>query len=390
MRSRFSRHHVSPKSRPPAQASLQLQEPPERLAALLREHGLLLKQIRQKKKDFDHLLERTNELGQGLARAQPLADEGARLDGEIHALFAGLLSRKRQPRDARRMVAALYHMLQDIGVLSYRDPSDNGWHEQADGSGTDADTGAGAGPFDGGADGHGWSPPPGAGGFSARRPGGEPANQSLRGLFRDLATALHPDKVHDEDEKARRTEAMKEISLAYQDGDLARLLELKRFWLAGGAATTDGDEIDRRTANLERTNSALRTQLKDLSQDLRELRRSPPARMLKEVRRWARDGGGQDPIAAMMAGAQAELDRARELRDCVLSFRDGTINLDAFMRGPPSMRTEQPGDANGNEDDDIVALVESLIGSPIELPNRPRGRGRRQAKRGARWGDVPF
>jgi hypothetical protein len=395
------------RSRIPAPVGLRLQEPPERLSALLREHDRLLKKIDRKKKDLEGLVQRVQAAGVALAGAQPLIALREGLDREIHAIFDHLLARKRQPRGFRRLVVALYEMLQHTGVLSFRDRGD----DQGDDApeffdGFDAD----GGPFGGG---------PGAGGVphrdgespSARRPGDAPEDQSLRGLFRRLATALHPDKVHDEDEKARRTEVMKEISRAYEDRDLARLLKLERTWLAGGGLGHTGDdrtsddhtpdEIDRRCAHIQRTNAGLHTQLKIVVQELKDLRRSPPALILKDLKRATERG--EDPIAELIAGANAEVARARELRDFAVSFRDGRITLDEFIRGPASARAgDGAGDGDPRADDDgdgdgvsgeeeaYNAVMELLFGDAIPVAAPRRGKRSRRSKRDVRSGDVPF
>ena len=51
--------------------------------------------------------------------------------------------------------------------------------------------------------------------------------QSLREVFRGLASRLHPDRETDALERARKTELMKEVNQAYKAGDLLRLLELQ-------------------------------------------------------------------------------------------------------------------------------------------------------------------
>src|SRR6185437_902785 len=286
----------SASARPPTQGSLRLQDPPERIAALLREHEGLLKKIEREKKSLAKLGERIRELARRLGGEESLMAESERLDDDVHALFAELLSRKsaRQGRQTRRLVAEVYQALQQIGVLSFRDPWEDTGGEQAEIPDLDA------GPLGPEPEGEGGSIPIDAGGFSARRAGGEPANQPLRGLFRDLALALHPDRVHDPEEKARRTEVMKEISRAYGEGDLARLLDLKRVWLAGGTVTENVDETDRRCANAERMNAGLRDQLRELREELKELRRSPPAQMLKAAGRFGASDQ-EDPVAALIA-----------------------------------------------------------------------------------------
>ena len=98
---------------------------------------------------------------------------------------------------------------------------------------------------------------------SARRPQ-EGDRGAIRGLFRRLAEALHPDRVQDEQDKATSTEVMKQIAVAYHAGDFARLVEIERTWAASGAplATDDEGELGRRLATMERANEELRKQLR--------------------------------------------------------------------------------------------------------------------------------
>ncbi len=354
------------------------------MSALLRENERLLKAINRKKKDRETLVRRIRDAGVALAGTQPLIIEREGLDQEIHRLFQDLLARKRQPRGTRGLVVALYEMLQHTGVLSFhRSQRSEVGEDPADSFDDD--------PFSGGPHAPGPSPPD-DGGTSARRPGSAPEDQSLRGLFRRLATALHPDKVHDEGEKARRTEVMKEISRAYEDRDLARLLNLERIWMAGSVPVVpEGDEIDRRCAHMERTNVALGAQLKTIVEELRELRRSPSALILKDLRRSAASGES-DPIARLIAGANEEIVRTRELRDFVVSFRDGRISLDEFVRGPAAARQGEPGDDEEDDENDAYnAVMQMLFGEPVEPASAARGkRGRGRSRRSVRPGDVPF
>ncbi len=354
---------------PPAQASLSVPEAPERLVALQREHEHLLRKIKNKKKDVDRLVEKIRELAQTAAQLQPLANEAKALDAEIHGLFRELLARKRQPRGTRRTVAEVYDMLQETGVLSPAELSE-----------LDADAGGVRGPEDDA--GLPFEPeeasPLGAGGFSARPAAEGQAGQSIRDVFRNLARALHPDKVLDEAEKARRTEAMKHISRAYEEGDLARLLELERTWMRGDADLSATDEVERRCAAIERTNEALRHQLKTLAREHRLLRQSPPMQMIKAMGHTS-GRRGDDGIAALMATSQEELARLRELRDFVASFRDGKITLDDFMGGPPSTRMDEDDD-DLDEDEVVEAFMELLdvLAAEVSPPRKKKPRGSRK------------
>lgn len=52
--------------------------------------------------------------------------------------------------------------------------------------------------------------------------------QSIREVFRKLASALHPDREFDPEERSRKTVLMQRANEAYEKGDLLKLLELQR------------------------------------------------------------------------------------------------------------------------------------------------------------------
>ena len=52
-------------------------------------------------------------------------------------------------------------------------------------------------------------------------------SQSLRDVYRSLASALHPDREPDADERRRKTVRMQQANQAYEDGNLLALLELQ-------------------------------------------------------------------------------------------------------------------------------------------------------------------
>jgi hypothetical protein len=216
-------------------------------------------------------------------------------------------------------------------------------------------------------------PPSGAGGFSARPAGEGAAGRSVRELFRNLARALHPDTVQDEHEKAKRTEIMKEVSRAYEDGDLARLLHLERTWLAGAAIAPEADEVDRRCDAMARTNDALRAQLADVTEELKELRRSPLVQMLKDLEDSlgrVEDGG----LDAFAASVEAEVARLQQLCDFVRAFRDGKMDLDDFAAGPPSAAIDE-------DEPDEDAVLELLAGLMAEAGATSGRKRRRRSKR---------
>lgn len=53
------------------------------------------------------------------------------------------------------------------------------------------------------------------------------ASQSIREVFRKLASGLHPDRETDADERARKTALMQRVNAAYEKNDLLALLQLQ-------------------------------------------------------------------------------------------------------------------------------------------------------------------
>ncbi len=344
----------------------------ERLTALLRANQYLLGKIKSKRQNLARLVEKLQTTATtALGRLQPLFDEMEQLDQQGHALFAELLSRKRQPRGVVRDIKDIYQELQRTGVLSFRSPA------RMNRKKSDTESGEPIPEF-------GWDDPPprspnDEGGVSARRPDDGAIGQSVRGLFRKLAEALHPDKVQVEEEKERRTEVMKEVTRAYQDGDLARLMELERTWMVGGQMSFARDEVDefeRRLATEERTNEALRAQLDQLTWELKDLRRSPQAALFSHAERAAK-GTGMTPVDWMVEDASAQLEDLRKHIDFVTSFRDGQIGFDEFLAGPSFLHDQE------------VSEEELLMNMLIDLV-QPRRRGKKRGSAGATPKDCPF
>jgi hypothetical protein len=343
------------------------------MSALLHAHKQLLAKIALKKKELQRLAARVDTvMMEAGRRMQPVVAEIEELDLQCHQLFAELFSRQRQSRRTITGIKGIYRMLQDLGVLSPRHPP----AEDSFGGGK-----KGARPVDNAGQ---TEPPPRpreGGGFSARRPSDGTAAQSLRGLFRRLATVLHPDKVQQEEEKARLTEVMKELTQAYQDGDLARLIELERIWAAGADITPQSDELGRRCATLAQTNEELRVQLDQILRELKDLRRSPPAELLKDFDRAARHGA-KEPIEAMVEEAKEHFERLRELHGFVGAFRDGKLALEEFLDGPPSLR---------GVPEDFDDMLDSLFDLTSAAQSKRRQRGKRRgAGRVPNLDDIPF
>lgn len=55
----------------------------------------------------------------------------------------------------------------------------------------------------------------------------EAAQQSIQSVYRQLVKALHPDRESDADERARKTQLMQAVTVAYEEKNLIKLLELQ-------------------------------------------------------------------------------------------------------------------------------------------------------------------
>jgi hypothetical protein len=324
--------------------------PSGRLRALLAEHEKLLKAVARKRERVRRLGEELQTQGGRVASVvEPLRDRLVALDAEVHALFGELLAGRRLSRQAKRDVTALYRLLQREEVLSPAPRrGEDASPEPAPGASAEADDEAS-------------NTPP-----RDRRPG-----RGLRELFLGLANALHPDKAQNAHDVEARGEAMKEVNRAYQDGDLARLLELERAWSTSRAAPSTLDDLERRCAALEQTNRALRAQLAQLTGEEREMASSELGRLVREGKRRGRRS---DLLAEIDQDGKRQIERLTEVRDHVRAFRDGKISLEDLLGGPAG-----PDDA-----DEELALFQALADLAAEMAEArppPSGRGKRRARR---------
>jgi hypothetical protein len=358
---------------PPATGQLELRETSSRLLALLRERQKLLANVTRKKGKLEKLLATLDaqhaQMAQMASTAQPLIAQGQAIDREVHGLFAAILARPSLKRKDRRLIQDLYEMLQLDGILSPTPSPDDDIFDFDDVSGQKSSEFP-AGGFPPSPDPTGESP-------SARRSAGSTAT-AMRNLFRRLATAIHPDKAQDVDSREKRTEAMKEVTRAYQDGDLARLIELEKVWLAGASQGpgSDEDETDRRCSSLEQTNRELKRQLKELDTKMRELKRSAPAEFATALGLGGRHGDAQ--LSGMLSTLEREVEAMRETRAFVQSFVDGKITCAQFVAGPANGQPNDPDDEPDLGDlEDFLAdiLMPSGFGAPG--PRTPRRRRRR-------------
>jgi hypothetical protein len=303
--------HAGPATTPEA---LTLRHSParQRLLTAEREHERLLNEIRKKKLARDACECSARDAARALdARLGPLREALCSAVAEVQAIFASLLGpESRLSRRDQARVRRAYGQL-----LPEPDPRDEAEREPCAGSSGK----------------HGAHEPDA--GYSAPKPK-DSGPCLLRSLFRKLALALHPDKVQDPTERATLTSVMKEVTRAYELGDVARLVELERSWLAAAVPCEPEQDIERSTQALLQANQELRCQLRALSAELKSLRDALAVAVGPQ--RGARGRGAEGAEDWMLSELERELTEMKLLRDFARAFLNGDLSLEEFLLGPPS------------------------------------------------------
>jgi len=163
---------------------------------------------------------------------------------------------------------------------------------------------------------------------------------------------------------------MKEVTQAYANEDLAKLVELERTWLAQGA-TSDEDELESRSARLLAHNGELRRQLRALTARLKALKQSLPGISWPRGRRAA---SGAEIASEVIGELEREVRSIEGLRDAARELREGRSSVSEFLMGPRPAHDEQEQAVNELFEQMLEELLES---AHQQDSRRPRGRRRR-------------
>ncbi len=99
----------------------------------------------------------------------------------------------------------------------------------------------------------------------------ERIKRSIRTVYLNIAKALHPDTTLDEEERVRRDDVMKTVTVAYDDNDLQTLLRIEMIELERGS-----DRINHLPdETLALYNASLKEQVEELQMELYDLRLQP-------------------------------------------------------------------------------------------------------------------
>jgi hypothetical protein len=308
-------------------AALGISDLRQRLIGLEEANAKLLKLISRKRKEMDKFTATIQDIQQKMmADVSPIMMKMRQVDDDIHQIFQKIFTTRKMGKQTARMVKDVYMMLQASNSITFNPTAFD-----------DEEEGASFNPF--GTDEEDEAEEEFRG-FGQQQPEEGHARQSdreetrqLRQVFLRLATVFHPDKVLDEEQSEEYAEVMKEVNLAYQRGDLARLLAIeKQYELGATIDRSNADDLTLRCEQLERENQLLQEQKQSLQSELRNMKSSTVGMGLGDYQQMQKMG--LHPIDTLVEQAQEELEVTTVLRDFVQAFLDKKITVAEFRRGP--------------------------------------------------------
>ncbi|MEO0934228.1 MAG: J domain-containing protein [Cyanobacteria bacterium J06641_2] len=302
-----------------------------RLETLEKEHQWLLKQIKKKRTEQKNFLEQMRSVATEIhSRCTPCFQKIASLDEEIHSVFDEILTKRKLGTQTRRNIEQVYRSLQAGGIISVKfNPSegntledffdieeeeDNFFDSENENSDSHEDS----------EQQYRQAQPD----FSSANKAGE--SKKIRQTFLRLAEIFHPDKVTDSDIQMHHTEIMKEINKAYQEGDLAKLLEIERLHQVEETFSIDSeDDLTRKCNKLEQHNEFLKNQYENLKSELRLAKNTNEGQMVSGYRKAVKEG--IDPISQTVEQIESEIEVISSICNFVKDFRDKKITIKDFL-----------------------------------------------------------
>ena len=309
-----------------------------RLETLEKEHQWLLKQIKKKRTEQNNFLEQMRAVATEIhSRCTPCFQKMASLDEEIHSLFDEILTVRKLGKQTRKNIEQVYRSLQVAGIISVKLSSiENDFPEDFFEEEEEENDFSESGNEN--RDSFGDSEP----GYQQTQPDFSSATRSseskkIRQTFLRLAEIFHPDKVKDSDIQMHHTEIMKEINKAYQEGDLAKLLEIERLHQVEESFSINSeDDLTRQCNKLEQHNEFLKTQYENLKSELRLAKNTNEGQMVSGYRKAVK--GGIDPISQTVEQVESEIEVISSICNFVKDFKDKKITIKQFLNGPPVLQ----------------------------------------------------
>ncbi len=330
------RSQVSSPSTTSSTESLGLSSFHERHRILEEEHQWLLKQIKRKRSELKNFLDQMRSIAtQIFQQATPLSQKMIALDAEIHKLFEEILTTKKLGKKSRQDITEVYHSLQLAGIVSTKFDDDDELDEVFSDSSSDYFNTEPEADFFNHDKNDRHSDQEHSDNFFEENQRKDPESRQIRQTFLKLAALFHPDKVTDQETQMHHNEIMKEVNRAYQEGDIARLLEIeKQHHLQEDIdlKNTTKSEIERLCLRREKDNQLLKTQYENLKRELRLTRKTPEGEIVKDYRACKKQG--IDAVAEMILELEAQVKQIENIRNFVRDFRDKKTTIKEFLKGP--------------------------------------------------------
>ncbi|BDI17027.1 hypothetical protein ANSO36C_28290 [Nostoc cf. commune SO-36] len=304
-----------------------------RLQFLEKEHQSLLKQIKRKRTELKNFVEQTRIFAtEILHKASPSFQKMAELDHDIHALFDEIFTTRKFGKQTLKNIEAVYLNLQLTGIISLK-PSHKHFNTELDELSDNPESDFSRETAEEGYE-H-WQTQESVESQSVAR---TEDKRKIRETFLRLAEIFHPDKVKDNETQRYYTEIMKSINQAYQEGDLARLLEIELLQQVGEVIDNNSeDDLTRKCRTLSQQNQILLTQYENLKRELPLAKNTPEGAMVSDSRKAAKKG--IDSMAIMVETIDNQINVVSQIRDFVKDFREQKITIKEFLGGPPSLHS---------------------------------------------------
>ncbi|MCA6595574.1 MAG: molecular chaperone DnaJ [Pseudanabaena sp.] len=304
-----------------------------RLNFLEKENSKLIKQIETNRIKLNNLNNSIKDVEIEIAqRVAPFRQKILELDAQIHATFQEIFTSRKFGKKSRKDIEMVYYHLQIDGIISPKHlPKVSDRFEEIFEHGDDFESEPNWDSYKGRTHQQ----------FVEDIPRLDRDElKKIRQLFLRLADSFHPDKVTDEAEKEYRTEIMKEINLAYQNGDLARLLAIEKQQELGAIIDRDSsDDLTRHCSKVEAENTYLKEQLETLKRQLKLTKKTQQGEMTAVFKKFSKYGG--DLIGEALLEFESHIEIVEQMYQFVVDFRDRRITIKDFLRGPEFMRKQQ-------------------------------------------------
>jgi len=301
--------------------------------ALEKEYQWLVKQINKKQTELKNFGEQMRSVATEIfERGNHNFNKLIALDTEIHTLFDEILTTRKLGKQTRKSIVGIYHNLQVMGIISPKanhEEKEQDLEEWFEPNQSEND-------FNSSQSKHDEPERKGQQKLEFAATSRTDESRKIRQIFIRLAEIFHPDKVVSSEMENSYTEIMKQINQAYQQKDLAGLLEIERQHLQGESSESNSqDNLSQKCSRQSAENKLLLTQYEALKQELRQLKNSAEGVMVSDYRKAVR--AGIDPIEQMLLQVKAEVKALVEIRNFVKDFHEQKMTIKEFLCGPAAL-----------------------------------------------------